>query len=45
MYTYSHPPLSKTYVHGTVEAEEERGISNYMTTDCMVKKQGHWKAD
>ena len=45
MYTYPHPPLLKTYVHGMVEAEEEPGISNYMATDCMVKKQGHWKAD
>ena len=24
-YTYPHPPLSRTYVHGTVEAEEEPG--------------------
>ena len=38
MYTYLHPPLSKTYVHGTVEAEEEPGILNYMATGCMVKK-------
>ena len=44
-YTYPHPPLSKTYVLGTVEAEEEPGISNYMATGCMVKKQGCWKAD
>ena len=39
------PPISKTYVHGMVEAEEESGVSNCMATDCMVKKQGHWKAD
>ena len=26
MYTYLHHPLSRTYVHGTVEAEEELGI-------------------
>ena len=39
------PPLSKTYVHGMVEAEEEPGISNCMATGCMVKKQCHWKAD
>ena len=32
-------------VHGMVEAEEEPGILNYMATDCMVKKQGHWKAN
>ena len=40
-----HPPLSKTYVHGMVEAEEEPGVSNCMATDYMVKKQGCWKAD
>ena len=45
MNAYPHPPLLKTYVHGTGEAGEEPGISNYMATDCMVKKQGHWKAD
>ena len=45
MYTYPHPPLSKTCVHGTVEAEEEPGISNCLATDCMVKKQGCWKAN
>ena len=45
MYTYPRPHLSKTYVHGTVETEEEPGISNYTTIDCMVKKLGHWKAD
>ena len=28
-----------------VEIEGEPGISNCMATDCMVKKQGHWKAD
>ena len=39
------PPLSKTYVHGMVEAEEEPGILNYTATDCMVKKQGHWNAN
>ena len=44
-YTYLHLPLSKTYVHGTVEVEEEPSISNYTATDCMVKKQGHWKAN
>ena len=44
-YTYPHPPLSKTYIHGTVEAEEEPGISNCMATSCMVEKQGHWKAN
>ena len=45
MYTYPHPPLSKTNICGMVEAEEEPGTLNYMATDCMVKKQGHWKAD
>ena len=45
MYIYPHPPLSKTYIHGKVEAEEEPGVSNYTATDCMVKKQGHWKAN
>ena len=45
MYTYPHPPLSKIYVHGMVEAEEEPGILNCTATGCMVKKQGHWKAD
>ena len=39
MYTYPHPRLLKTYVHGMVEAEEEPGISNYMATDCMVKNK------
>ena len=43
-YTYLHPPLPKTYVHGTIEAEEEPDISNYTATGCTVKKQGHWKA-
>ena len=32
------PPLSKTYVHGMVDAEEEPGILNCMATGCMVKK-------
>ena len=45
MYTYPHLPLSKSYMHGMVEVEEEPSISNYMATDCMVKKQGHWKAN
>ena len=44
-YTYLHPPLLRTYVHGIIEAEGEPGISNCMATDCMVKKQGCWKAD
>ena len=39
------PPLSKTYIHGMVEAEEEPGILNCMAIGCMVKEQGHWKAD
>ena len=26
MYTYPHHPLPRTYIHGTVEAEEELGI-------------------
>ena len=38
MYTYPHLPLSKTYVHGMVEAEEEPSVLNCMATDCMVKK-------
>ena len=43
---YLPPPrLLKTYVHGTVEAEEEPGILNYTATDCMGKRQGHWKAN
>ena len=25
MYTYPHSPLSRTYTHGMVEAEEEQG--------------------
>ena len=45
MYTYPHSPLLKTYIHGTVEAEEEPGVSNHMATDCMRKKQGCWKAN
>ena len=39
------PPLSKTYVHGTVEAEEKPGISNCMAIGCALKEQGHWKGD
>ena len=39
------PPLSRTYAHGTVEAEEEQDAWNCMVTDCMVKRQGHWKAN
>ena len=45
MYTHPHLPLLKTCIHGTVEDEEEPGISSSTTTDCMVKKLGHWKAD
>ena len=45
MYTYPHPHLLKTYVHGMVEAEEEPGILSCTVTGCMVKKQGCWKAD
>ena len=26
MYTYPHPPLSRTYIHGMVEAEEARRL-------------------
>ena len=44
-YTYPYLPLLKTYVHGMVEVEEEPSISNYMATDCMVNKQGCWKAN
>ena len=44
-YTYPHPTLLKTYIHGTAEDEEEPGVCSCTTTDCMVKKLGHWKAD
>ena len=40
MYTYPHLPLLKTYIHGTVEDEEESGIWSCTATGCTVKVIG-----